>query len=67
MNMKFAYILVAATLAFAGVASANTVQMRSQALQQCISQARVDGHMPQTVKWRNAVKDCMIDRDFNGG
>jgi hypothetical protein len=67
MNMRFGYVFVAATLALCGVASANTVEMRNQALQQCMSQARADGHMPKTVKWRNAVKDCMIDRDFNGG
>lgn len=65
--MKFAYVFVAATIALTGIASANTVQTRNQALQQCVSQARGDGHMPYTVKWRNAVKDCMIDRDFNGG
>jgi hypothetical protein len=65
--MKFTLALVAAFVAFASTANASLVSERHQARLECIAEARAMGHIPNTVKWRNAVKDCMIERDFNGG
>jgi len=35
------------------------------AIKECTAQARTMGFMPNTVKWINFVKDCMVDRDVN--
>ena len=63
--MKFTLVL--AGLLVLVSADASALSERERALAECRAQAQAMNHVPKTVKWNNSVKDCMVDRGFNGG
>ena len=65
--MKTILAVAAGLVALTTVADAGVLSARNEARMECMAQARAMGYVPHTVKWSNAVKDCMIDRDFNSG
>jgi len=59
-------VTLSSTLFIPHDASAGSMAQRRQARVECRQQARAMHYAPYTVKWKNSIKECMIDRGFSG-
>jgi hypothetical protein len=64
--MKYALLVMLLIADSSSLANARGLEARAQARTDCQMQVSARNYMPGTVRWKNAVRQCMIDRGFNG-
>jgi hypothetical protein len=64
--MKYAFLVIVFSAAWASVLEAGTIEQRAHARAACRSAARSMNYAPNTVKWKNSIKACMIEWGFKG-
>jgi hypothetical protein len=63
--MKLALSVTLTIVGLTALANAAPDVRRSVRLE-CRQAARAMHYLPNTAKWKNSIKKCMIDRGFNG-
>ena len=64
--MKFAFLLVAALVGSVSFANAGAVDHRTLVRMECRMAARSMNYVPNTQKWKNSIRMCMIDAGVKG-
>jgi len=60
------FLFTIALIGYATPTLAGVIEQRAQARADCRQQARAMNYVPNTQKWKNSIRACMIDRGFNG-